>query len=365
MKLRKAIKFAAAGAVVGIAPAISMAGPTSANFDSWTVDPSDDGIVYNCDTVNYSCDTANALGGTGSADPDFYQITITEKATGNQYFQTIHYDAAEGVFKAENFVGVEANTDYSHGGVLSKTFISETQGVLSATDDFNSTAIITSYDWMEAQSDAGATSLRKVYLDQNIAHTSGGATTFNSGFNFKMGTLSDVADSVYEVSTITNGVTDDPTVYAGEYTDTFEQIETKIEGATAYDGLISKTLKAVARIDASSGIPSEAFTQDFVRNEAEGAAVSDSGMVTVGTGPKQTTYTFAAGDTIVALTLDQNVGGAAAQFSLSDSANETAVAAGGTAEAGVDYLNAGIGSFLDATYTGSGTGAAYDPWPNF
>ena len=359
MKLRKAIKIAAAGAIVGIAPAISMAGPSSASFDTWTVDPSDDGIVYNCDTVNYSCDTANALGGTGSADPDFYQITITEKATGNQYFQTIHYDPAEGVFRAENFVGVEGNTDYSHGGVLSKTFISETQGVLSATDDFASTAIITSYDWMEAQSDAGASSLRKVMLNQDISHTSGGATTFNSGFNFKMGTFSDVADSVYEVSTITNGVTDDPTIYAGEYTDTFEQIETKVEGATVHNDLIKKTLKAVARIDSNSGIPDEAFVQDFVRNEAEGAAVSDSGLVTVGSGPKQTTYSFSAGDTIVALTLDQNVGGAAAQFSLSDSANES-----GTGEAGVDYLNAGYGSFIDATYTNGG-GTAYDPWPNF
>ena len=357
MKLRKAIKIAAAGAVVGFAPALAMSAPNVPGFDGWSVAGSDDGIIYNCDTVNFDCDTANAIGGTGTDDPDFYQITITEKSTGDQYFQTIQYDPGEGTFTAESFVGQESNSSYGTGGVKSKTYIAEAQGIASATDDFDSTATITSYDFMDTGS-LGGTSLRKVLLDQNVTHTSGGATTFDSGFNFEMGEFSDVTDSVYEISTITNAVTDDPTLYAGEYTDSFEQKETKVEGAPTYESLISKTLAAVARIDSNSGIPDEAFTQDFVRNEAEGASVSDSGYVTAGTGASALSFTFAAGDTIVALTLDQDVGGAAAKFSLSDAANESAAG-----EAGVDIHN-GADSFIDATYTNGGS-TAYDPFVNF
>jgi hypothetical protein len=355
MKLRKAIKLAAAGAVLGIAPVMAMSAPGIPGFDNWSTATSDDGIVYSC-AAGFSCDTANAIGGTGSDDPDFYQITITEISTGDTFYQTIQYDPGEGVFKAESFVGQEDNSSYGTGGVASKTFISEDQG--TAGDDFDSTATITSYDFM-VTGVLGGTSLRKVLLDQNVGHTSGGKTTFNSGFDFEMGEFSDVTDSVYEVSTITNGVTDDPLgPYAGEYTDSFEQIETKIEGAPTYDSLISKTLAATAYIDSNSGIPDEAFTQDFVRNEAEGAAVSDSGYVTAGTGAASLNFSFSAGDTIVALTLDQDVGGAAAKFSLSDAANES-----GTGEAGVDLHN-GADSFIDATYTGGGE-TAYDPFVNF
>ena len=352
MKLRKAIRVAAAGAVVGIAPAMALASPTTASMGAWSAD-STGAIVYSC-PAGFSCDTANAIGGVGTDDPDFYQITITENTSGNQYFQTIHADYAEGTFEAENFVGVEDNTDYNTGGVLSKTFISESQA--TAGDDFDSTATITSYDWMTTGS-LGGTSLQKVLLDQNIAHTSGGVTTFDSGFNFEMGEFSDVSGSVYEVSTITNGVSDDPLVYTSEYTDTFEMITTNIEGAPTYDSLASYTLRAKATVSSDPGGPEE-FTQTFVRNEAAGAAVSDSGTVIAGTGAAAVTYSFSAGDTIVALTIDQNVGGAAAKFSLSDSANES-----GTGEAGVDAQN-GADSFIDASYTGGGA-TAYDPWPDF
>jgi hypothetical protein len=153
------------------------------------------------------------------------------------------------------------------------------------------------------------------------------------------------------------GVSDDPLVYTSEYTDTFEMITTNIEGAPIYDSLASYTLRAKATVSSDPGGPEE-FTQTFVRNEAAGAAVSDSGNVTAGTGAAAVTYSFSAGDTIVALTIDQNVGGAAAKFSLSDSANES-----GTGEAGVDAQN-GADSFIDATYTGGGA-TAYDPWPDF
>jgi hypothetical protein len=355
MKLRKAIKFAAAGVVVGFAPALAMSAPNVPTFDGWTIDTSDDGIVYTCQ-AGFSCDTANAIGGTGSDDPDFYQITVTEDSTGDQYFQTIQYDPGEGTFTAESFVGQEDNSSYGTGGVKSKTYIAESQA--TAGDDFDSTATITSYDFMVAGPLAGAsTDMRKVLLDQNVTHTSGGVTTFQSGFNFNMGEFSDVSGSVYEVSTITNSVSDDPLIYASEYTDSFEQKETKVEGASTYDSLISKTLSATAQVVSEVGT-SEEFTQYFVRNEAEGASVSDSGNVTAGAGANAVTYSFSAGDTIVALTLDQNVGGAAAKFSLSDSANES-----GTGEAGVDIHN-GASSFIDATYTGGGEGP-YDPWKDF
>ena len=349
MKLRKAIKLAAAGAVIGAVPAISFAAnPAGVGFDTmWSNSGGE--IAFTCNTTLFICDTANAIGGAGTDDPDFYQITLTDKSTGDTYYQTIQLDTGEGTFTAESFVGQETNT-FGANGIASKTYIGEVEGVLGATANFDLTATITTDDYGDT-GPLGGTSKTKVLLDQVISTNDG---TMAGGFNFEMGTFTDVVDSVFEVSTLTNAVTDNT-----EYTDSFELKETKVEGATAYDGLIRKTLSAVASIDAASGIPDEAFTQDFVRNEAEGAAVSDSGVLTAGLGPNQASFTFAAGDTIVALTIDQNVGGAAAKFTLSDAANESAAG-----EAGVDYHNA-YDSAISVTYDGTNPSGPYDPFVNF
>jgi hypothetical protein len=349
MKLRKAIKLAAAGAVIGAVPAISFAGnPAGVAFDSMWSDVADE-IVFTCNTTLFICDTANAIGGAGTDDPDFYQITLTDKISGDVYYQTIQLDNGEGSFNAESFVGQETNA-FGANGISSKTYVGEVEGVLGATANFDLTATITTDDYGDT-GPMGGTSRTKVLLDQVISTNDG---SMAAGFDFNMGTFTDVADSVFEVSTLTNAVTD-----GTEYTDSFELKETKIEGAPTYDGLIRKTLSAVATIDASSGIPDEAFLQEFVRNEAEGAAVSDSGVVTAGLGPNQATFTFAGGDTIVALTIDQNVGGAAAKFTLSDAANESAAG-----EAGVDYHNS-FDSAIAVTYDGTNPSGSYDPFVNF
>jgi|GEM_PF-5791255 len=357
MKLRKAIKLAAAGAVIGAAPAASFAvNPGSINFgDMWT--NTGGAVDFTCNTTLFICDTANAIGGLGTADPDFYQITLTDKTTGDTFYQTIQLDTAEGTFEAESFVGQETNTNGANG-ISSRTYIGETEGVLGATSNFDSTSIITTGGkWTGGVGTSGfmsggafAGSVRKLTLDQTITQNDG---SFDSGFAFDHGKFGDDG-AKYEVLTLTNATTD-----GNEYTDAFELKETKIEGGTGgHDGLIGKTLSAVATVNSASGIPDEAFRQDFVRNEAEGSAVSDSGIVTAGLGPNQASFTFSAGDTIVALTVDQNVGGAAAKFSLSDAANES-----GTGEAGVDYHNA-YDSSITVTYTNGGSGP-YDPFVNF
>jgi hypothetical protein len=69
MKLRKAIKLAAAGAVLGSAPMLAMAAaPVVPTFgDFWSTDVSG-AIVFDnaaCTTAGFTCDTANAIGGQG------------------------------------------------------------------------------------------------------------------------------------------------------------------------------------------------------------------------------------------------------------------------------------------------------------
>ena len=71
MKLRKAIKLAAAGAVIGAVPAISFAAnPAGVGFDTmWSNSGGE--IAFTCNTTLFLCDTANAIGGAGTFDGIF------------------------------------------------------------------------------------------------------------------------------------------------------------------------------------------------------------------------------------------------------------------------------------------------------
>ena len=330
MKLRKAIKLAAAGAVVGAAPMLAMA--NSAGLGGSVTFTTTQGVTGTATVAcpgTYTCDTANAITDSGFV-----------------MFQAID---GSGVFNTLTVVGEEANTSHN-AGAYNKTTVQE---IGLSDDDFKLTATITTGDYQDAVSvmgQGGSTAstdgLQKVAIDQSI-YDNVDSNAFFTGFGYTNGTTTN--GNTYETFDVNLNVSDGTaSIGDGSITNTFQLLETKVDGATAgsADGVvIGKTLLIDQNI-VSNADTNDTFTQRFIQNEAADGAVAGSGTVLAGPG-NTGSFTFAQGDTLAVKTLAQNMNGAAADFGLSDAADESNT----NGETGVDnFLGlTGMSAVMDNT----------------
>jgi hypothetical protein len=345
MKLRKAIKLAAAGAVVGSAPMLAMA--NSAGLGGSVTFTTTQGVTgtatANC-PATYTCNTADAI-----TDSGFIMFQAID-GSGNTFYVTGIVDNAEGVFNTLTVVGEEANTSHN-AGAYNKTTVQE---IGLSDDDFKLTATITTGDYQDAVSVGGqggstATTdgLQKVAIDQAI-YDNLDSNAFYTGFGYTNGTTT--AGHTYETFDVNLNVVDGTANDGinGLIDNTFQLLETKVDGATAgaADGVvIGKTLLIDQNI-ADTANAADTFTQRFIQNEAADGAVAGSGTVLAGPGGTGS-FTFSAGDTLAVKTLAQNMNGAAADFGLSDAADESNT----NGETGVDnFLGlTGMSAVMDNT----------------
>jgi hypothetical protein len=331
MKLRKAIKVAVAGAIIGGAPALTMAADPLAGMGVTGWDTNGLATGFTC-ASGFTCDTANAI-----SEGEFYQITVTD-GSGNTYYLNEQSSAGEGTLDMRSVVGHETNSTYNSGIYTTQT----------TTDvGFSATSTITTDaygDAVDLDGDGTNDATQKVLLDQTITSSSAnGNLTATFGFDMGVGG----SDGIYEKITVGQSITD--TV---EFTDTFSLKVDKIEGAefAALTGLAGKELTDVAVLSSNIGTAEEA-SQTFIINEITGGYVGGTGRYELG--GTTNGIDFSTGNAIVALTIDQNIGGVAASFSLSDGANETSGAG-----VGVDYFD-GTPSGVVVLTTG------FDPFPSF
>jgi hypothetical protein len=336
MKLRKAIKMAAAAAVVGATPLMVQAAPPGA-MGSYTGD-SNGVITYTCTTnAAYTCDTANAISEGG-----FYMVTV-HGTNGDTFIDTVIYDdlaaEGEGVMSSQSVVGHEDNA-INNGGIYSTMNVNELI-VDGATANFDATTTISTGGYLQAS----ALGEQDVQIDQNITN---GA--FSSGFGWTHGNVTGgTPGDAYETFNITHSTTDN-----SEFTDTFQMLETKVDGVDS-TGLASKQLSSKSQVIAGGGVPGESIEQYFVLNEASGAAVAAGSYVA---GSSTNTITFSAGDTVTALTLDQDLAGVDASFSLSDIANETT-----SAGDGFDVFGSAAQSAVTVTMTDTNNSSPFLDFP--
>jgi len=347
MKLRKAIKLAAAGAVVGSAPMLAMA--NSAGLGGSVTFSTTQGTTGTATVVcpgTFTCDTANAI-----TDSGFVMFQAID-GSGNKFYVTGIVDNNEGVFNTLTVVGEEANTSHNNGA-YNKTNVQE---IGLADDDFKLTATITTGDYQDAVAVHGqgagigvtTAGLQKVAIGQSI-YDNLNSNAFFTGFNYTNGTTT--AGHTYEMFDVNLNVADGTAADGinGAITNTFQLLETKVDGATAgsADGVvIGKTLLIDQNI-ADTANTADTFTQRFIQNEAADGAVAGSGTVLAGPGATAS-FTFAAGDTLAVKTLAQNMNGAAADFGLSDAADESGTT---NQEAGVDNFlgQTGMSAVMDNT----------------
>jgi hypothetical protein len=345
MKLRKAIKLAAAGAVVGAAPMLAMA--NSAGLGGSVTFTTTQGVTGTATVAcpgTYTCDTANAI-----TDSGFVMFQAID-GSGNTFYVTGIVDNNEGVFNTLTVVGEEANTSHN-AGAYNKTNVQE---LGLSDDDFKLTATITTGDYQDAVSvmgQGGSTAstdgLQKVAIDQSI-YDNVDSNAFFTGFGYTNGTTTN--GNTYETFDVNLNVSDGTaSIGDGSITNTFQLLETKVDGATAgsADGVvIGKTLLIDQNI-VSNADTNDTFTQRFIQNEAADGAVAGSGTVLAGPG-NTGSFTFSQGDTLAVKTLAQNMNGAAADFGLSDAADESGTT---NQETGVDnFLGlTGMSAVMDNT----------------
>jgi hypothetical protein len=357
MKLRKAIKLAAAGAVVGAIP--MMATANQAGFGTApivTFSGSSAGVSAQCGSGGWVCDSANAI-----TDDGFIMYKATD-TNGNNYYITGIVDNGEGNFNTASMVGEENNSSGNAAGVYSKTNVSE---IGATDDDFTMDTTVTTQAYSDSVDVGGAngsalsvSAHQKIDINQSI-YDNASFTAFNTGFNYTNGTT-DSQGLTYETFDINLNVDDGSAATGDLLQNSFQLLETKVDGGTAGSGdsvIIGKTLM-IDQYVADQADLADTFTQAFIQNEAAGSAVADAGIVTAGAGGAygSGTFTFQAGETLAVKTLEQNLNAAAADFGLSDAANESNT----TQETGVDNF-LGVAA-MAGTYNNTNLG---DPFVSF
>jgi hypothetical protein len=342
MKLRKAIKLAAAGVVAGSVPMMAMGAADGLEGSVTFATTTGDGYTVDCTATTYTCDVSNAI-----TDDGFIMFQATDGT--NTFYVTGIVDNAEGTFNTLTVVGEETNTNIV-GGVWNKTVVNE---VGLSDDDFFMDATVTTGGYQDAGLLGGS---QKVQIHETIQDNTN-SNAFNTGFDYSMGTTS--SSHTYEVFDINLNVSDGTASDGinGLMTNTFQMIETKVDGATGANelGAIGKTLLIDQLLDDQADT-ADTFTQRFIQNEAAGlGVVSEAGTVTAGPNG-EASFTFSAGDTLAVKTLSQNMNGAAADFGLSDAADES----------GTTFQEAGVDNFLGTTgMAGNFNTTAADPFVTF
>jgi hypothetical protein len=348
MKLRKAIKLAAAGAIVGAVPMLAQA---ATGITTGNASPLDGSLNCTVDGA-YTCETL-------VTDAGFVMYRVTDAGAANTFYVTGIVDNAEGNFSSISVVGEETNTVHNNG-VWNKTDVSEI-GV--GDDDFVLSTTVTTGSYSDGvtvgaagSNTATAAGHQTIDILEHI-YDNTDSNAFNTGFDYTKGTIDGSGGVVYETFDINLAVNAGAATDAGgSIANTFQILQTVIDATAggAYVDLAGKTLMIDQLVNEDAA--GDTFVQSFKQNEATGSAVFDNGTITAGPAG-EATVTFAAGDTLAVKTLSQTMNGAVANFGLSDAANEDAT--GTNNGAGVDNFAGTTG--MSATFDNN----AGDPFVTF
>jgi len=301
MKLRKAIKLAAAGTVFGMSTAAMAATPVVGGF---TADVGG-AITITCQ-AGYTCSS------TPITDVGFMQVTMTDNATGKKYIQTILTEGTttdggstftgNSGFADENFVEIGGA-----GGIISAQHLAEEASGAGITETFKSTAI----------NNAGAFRLADqtgIFIKQSVNEVDS-VTGEDMNANFQLLEKDESAKG----GNVTATVNMSSAVNSGEFSGDFALQTYVVEDAGTYSATAN-----LKRLDVNATLAGT-VAQTVALRERTGAAVSENGVLTSGTGSNTS---FTAGDTIVNLIIEQTTAGAGV-FGLNDFANETTGGANG------------------------------------
>lgn len=314
MKLRKAIKLAAAGAMFG-ATSAAMALPSLGGF---TTDASDN--------VTATCPVGFTCASTPITDAGFLQRILTEDTSGRKFIQNILTEgvtadggatfAGDSGFADENFVEMGGT-----GGIISRQALAESDGV----ETFKSTAV----NYAGAFRNVDGTGIT---INQSVAEVAGGMST-----TFELVEFDDSANgsNVSAQTTITGHVGE------AEFSGDFGFRTLVIEDTSG-----TYTTANYKKLDVDATLLGD-VNQTVALRERTGAAVADAGTMIPSDGSNTS---WSANDTVVNLIIEQTTAGAGV-FGLNDFANETT----GGAQ--------GIDSFSDANASSFQTvSSASDPF---
>jgi hypothetical protein len=340
MKLRKAIKLAAAGTLVGLSAGAMAADPVNTGAFSMS------GGVISSDCT--------AVGGAGAVcsstpitDSGFMQRNITT-AGGRTFIQTILTEGDSTNTGGTGFAGFTGNTGFADEsfvemgggeGIISKQNLGERAAGAGVTEDFNTTSSIHAGQFRVIDG-AG------IQMDMSITETD---SVLGDGFNtaFQLIEIDDsnFGGNVTAQTRVTSGVT------SADFSADFVQQTYVVESSsTAAVAAGYKKLDTTATLLGSTDSGAAYTMQTLVLNERTGAAINEDGSSDAG----GTAAAFSAGDTLVHLQIAQTIDGAGV-FGLDDFVNETVGVA-----IGIDSFASNAVPFQTVTFTSGG-----DPFATF
>jgi hypothetical protein len=294
MKLRKAIKLAAAGTMFGMTTA-AMAVPSVGNF---TTDSSD--------TISATCPSGYTCAATPITDAGFFQRVLTETATGRKFIQNILTEgvttdggvtfAGDSGFSDENFVEMGGT-----GGIISRQSLAESDGI----ETFKSTAV----------NNAGAFRVSDqvgIQIDQSVVENALNGETMSTTFQLLEMDEAAKGGNVTAQTTITGAVG------SGEFSGDFTMVTYVVEDTTG-----TYTSADYKKIDVNATLLGD-VEQTVSLRERTGASVL-AGSMTPDAGSNGS---WSNSDTVINLIISQTTAGAGV-FGLNDFANETTGGANG------------------------------------
>ncbi len=318
MKIRKAIKFAATGALAA-APLAAFAGAPAA-FDNYSVNSTTGAITS----------SVSGCASLGVDEAGFMQEQCV--IGGKTYIHTVLYDdtGAE-IFSDENFVEMGGT-----GGIADKQSLTEFAG----SQTFTNTSQLNTGSFFTAGTEA------RISLDQAVTDT--GTQHFTTDFAFREGQggagssgigVGPMSSDAVVTSMKINTLVDEATFTGGF---SFENRNVEFDTASNTNaGLADANALNGTRLDQLAVLNDAAasITQNFSLQERHGSFTKMDGTATG-------SITWAAGDSIINTKIGQQVGGAGV-FGLHDFANET-----NGLGTGVDsFTSAQPGTFFQPQYT--------------
>lgn len=325
MKLRKAIKLAAAGAAIAAIPGVAFAAAGDIpSLTNWT---GAGGVI---DTSSGGCGSTFTCG-TAILDDGFHQVPMTN-ALGEEFILTINTAAAGGGFGSlgldgddQAFADVNVIMLDGMGGIYAKQEMKDNSEGTFTSDSLMGTGM--EFMGLVGMGTDGMGHMRMIELNQSVTDQDvvmGVTTDMTAGFNFKHGmNMSGQGtvdyDGKYAIITLTGTASD------GDFDSSFDIRLSEVEGVSASvsqaaeDDFLAKDLQLAATLDSGTG--EEAILQVFSLDEQTGAEVTQT-LTATGDG---LSVVFTAGDAVVQLRIDQTLGTASPDiFGLHDFINETA-----------------------------------------
>jgi len=324
MKLRKAIKLAAAGALVS-ASSVAMAVPAITTFST---DANDN--------ITAATPAGMTCTGTPIQEAGFMQRQCTDGS--DTYIQSIlvEGETADGGatftgnlgFADQNFVKMGGT-----GGIIAQSHLADRTTNGSVTEDFNSTGTINAGEF-RVNDQVG------IQMDQSISETDSVDTDAAMGATFRLIETTETAQGTNVTAKLQmSGLAQD-----ADFTGKFAMETYVVEDSGTYSG--SANYK---KIDVDASLIGE-VTQTVALRERTGASIVDANSMDSGAGSNGS---WLAGETVVNLVIEQSVLDAG-EFGLNDFANEST---GG--EHGIDsFIDSNASTFQAASTNGSDPFAA-------